>query len=76
MLHLISAPTAHEEFHKAVYDLASCFLADKQFSRCVELLERYELTDLNLKYRVLTGKALLAAHNVNACIKLLMSDPT
>ena len=76
VVHLISAPAAHEEFHKAVYDLAACFLADKQNARCVELLERYELTDLNLKFRILTGKALLRSNNIQACIKLLMPDPT
>lgn len=59
----------------AFYDLAYCFLLNGEHLRCVELLENNELVYSSLKFRILTGKALLSAGNTQACIRVLEKDP-
>jgi hypothetical protein len=60
---------------QAVYDLGYCYLLNKEYLRCVELIEKQELVYHNLKFRLLVGQALLKARNVSACIKVLEKDP-
>lgn len=47
----------------AFYDLAYCYLLNGEFLRCVELLENNELVYSSLKFRIITGQALLKAGN-------------
>ena len=61
---------------QAVYDLGYCYLLNKEYLRCVELLEKQDLVYFNLKFRLLVAQALLKAGKVSACIKVLEKDPT
>jgi hypothetical protein len=40
ILHLISTKQEND-FIRAVYDLAKCYLLNKEYLRCIELLEKY-----------------------------------
>ena len=40
ILHLIS-PKQESDFVRSVYDLANCYLLNKEYLRCIELLEKY-----------------------------------
>jgi len=60
----------------AFYDLAYCYLLNGEFLRCVELLENNELVYSSLKFRIITGQALLKAGNTQACIRVLEKDPS
>jgi hypothetical protein len=56
---------------RACYDLAHCYLLNKEHLRCVSLIEKYELVFHSEKFRIMTAQALLQAGNVNACINVL-----
>lgn len=42
VVHLESA-RGGEVFVRAVYDLAHCYMMNKEYLRCVQLIEKYEL---------------------------------
>jgi hypothetical protein len=48
-------------------------LLNKEFLRCVELVVKYELSTQDLKFRLLTARALLSSNNIKDCIGLLES---
>jgi len=43
LLHLSLTRGGGESFIKAVYDLAHCYLMNKENLRCVQLIEKYEM---------------------------------
>jgi hypothetical protein len=47
---------------------------NKEYLRCVQLVEKYELAFHNEKFRILTAQALFNAGNINACINVLEKD--
>lgn len=68
--------TMSETFQQAIYQLAYCYLMNKEYLRCVELLEKYDLVYQTLKFRLLTAQALFNSNNTQACIKVLEKEPT
>ena len=70
LLHLQSSRRT-EPFVKAVYDLGHCYLMNKEYLRCVQLIEKYELAFHSEQFRILTSQALYQAGNLNACISVL-----
>lgn len=75
IMHLIS--TRHDgEFQRALYDLAHCYLLNKQHVRCVEVLQKYEKQACNLQFRLLTGKAYLLTNKTQEAIRILEREPS
>jgi Anaphase-promoting complex, cyclosome, subunit 3 len=73
ILHLITSRQA-EDFVKAVYDLANCYLLNKEYLRCIELLEKYAKQQFSLKFKLLAARAYLHSKNVQACLSILDSE--
>jgi hypothetical protein len=46
-------------------------MLNKEFLRCVQLIEKYELAFHSEKFRILTAQALFQSGNINACINVL-----
>lgn len=63
ILHLISSKQEND-FVKAVYDLANCYLLNKNYLRCIELLEKYAKQQFSLKFKLIAARAHLNANNV------------
>ena len=54
-----------------MYDLAHCYLMNKENLRCVQLIEKYEMAFHSEQFRIMTAQALFQAANLNACISVL-----
>ena len=72
-MHLISGQGG-PDFQQAVYDNANCFLVNKEYRRCIEMLEKFEMQSLNLKFRNLAGRALLLDSKTQQCIRLMAAE--
>lgn len=59
---------------KAVYDLANCYFLNKEYLRCVQLIEKFELAFHSEKFRIIIAQALYESKNINACINVLHKD--
>ena len=68
---------------RAVYDLANAYFLNKEYMRCVQLIEKQSssinrvCTNQNLyseKFRILTAQAFLKANNIEACINVLEKE--
>jgi hypothetical protein len=46
-------------------------MMNKEYQRCVQLIEKYELAFHSEQFRILTAQALFFAGNLNACINVL-----
>jgi hypothetical protein len=67
VLHLIR-PSDAITMAQAVFDLANCYLLNKEHLRCIELLEKYSKHHFGLKFKLIAARAYLNAKNVQACI--------
>jgi hypothetical protein len=54
-----------------LYDLAYCLYQNKEYFRCVNLIQKYNMTYYNLKYLNLFGQALLACEDYEGVINFL-----
>jgi len=72
-----------DQFIKAVYDLANTYFLNKEYMRCVQLVEKHAVsiarmcTYQNLyseKFRILTAQALLKANKIEAWISVLEKE--
>ena len=63
VLHLITSKQ-ESDFVRAVYDLANCYLLNKEYLRCIELLEKYAKQQHSLKFKLIAARAQLNANNI------------
>ena len=54
-----------------LFDLAQCLYLNKEYFRCVNLIQKYNMSYYNLKYLNLLGQALLACEDYEAVITYL-----
>jgi hypothetical protein len=45
------------QFDQSVFDLASAFMLNKEFMRCINIVEKYELVYRHEKFRILVAQA-------------------
>lgn len=57
-----------------LFDLAQCFYLNKEYYRCVNLIQKYNLTYYNLKFLNLLGQALMSCEDYEAVITYLDKD--
>jgi anaphase-promoting complex subunit 6 len=57
-----------------LYDLARCFYLNKEYYRCVNLIQKYNMTYYNLKFLNLLGQALTACEDYESVISYLDKD--
>jgi tetratricopeptide (TPR) repeat protein len=57
-----------------LYDLAQCLYFHKEYYRCVNLIQKYNMSYYSLKYLNLLGMALLACEDYEAVITYLDKD--
>jgi len=53
-------------------------MMNKEYLRCVQLIEKYELAFHSEQFRILTAQSLFSSGNINACISVLeknLSNP-
>ena len=55
LLHLSMSRGGADQFIKAVYDLAHCYLMNKENLRCVQLIEKYEMAFHSEQFRIITA---------------------
>lgn len=48
---------AHNQYIQSIYTLAFCFLQNREYSRCVNIVEKHDLVYSHEKFRVLVGQA-------------------
>jgi hypothetical protein len=67
-----------EQYIKAVYDLANAYFMNKEYVRCVKLIESrgVHVSDALTyqKFRILTAQAYLKSNNIESCIAILEKD--
>ena len=63
ILHLITSKN-EGDFTQAVYDLATCYLLNKENLRCIELLDKYSKQQFSLVFKLLSARAHLNSNNV------------
>ena len=54
ILHILQA-RGSDRYVAAVYDLAHCYMLNKEYLRCVQLIEKYELAFHDERFRILTA---------------------
>lgn len=57
-----------------LYDLARCFYLNKEYYRCVNLIQKYNMTYYNMKFLNLLGQALIASEDFESVITYLERD--
>jgi hypothetical protein len=57
-----------------LYDLAHCFYLNKEYYRCVNLIQKYNMTYYNMKFLNLLGEALIACEDYESVITYLEKD--
>jgi hypothetical protein len=57
-----------------VYDLATCYLLNKENLRCIELLDKYAKQQFSLVFKLLAARAHLNSNNVPQCLRILETD--
>jgi anaphase-promoting complex subunit 6 len=57
-----------------LYDLAHCFYMNKEFYRCVNVIQKYNVTYYSLKFLNLLGQALLACEDYEGVITYLEKE--
>jgi hypothetical protein len=57
-----------------LFDLAKCFHLNKEYYRCVNLIQKYNMTYYNIKFLNLLGQSLIACEDFEAVINYLEKD--
>lgn len=58
-----------------IYDLAHCLYLNKEYSRCVNLIQKYNMTYYNLNFLILLGEALFNCEDYESLISFLEKEP-
>lgn len=58
-----------------IFELAKCLFLNKEYSRCVNLIQKYSLTYYNLNFLLLLGQALYACEDYDSVISFLEKEP-
>jgi tetratricopeptide (TPR) repeat protein len=57
-------------------DLAQCYYYNKEYSRCVNIIQKYNMINSNIKFTILLGQALLACEDYESVISYLDKSET
>lgn len=57
-----------------LYELSHCFYLNKEYFRCVNLIQKYNMTYYNLKFLNLLGQALMSCEDYDSVITYLDKD--
>ena len=57
-----------------IYDLAYCLYLNKEYSRCVNLIQKYNMPYYNLKFLILLGEALFSCEDYEGVITFLEKE--
>ena len=58
-----------------IYTLAKCFFLNKEYSRCVNLIQKYNVIYYNINFLILYGQALFNCDDYDSVILYLEKDP-
>ena len=64
-----------ENVSENIYDLAHCLYLNNEYSRCVNLIQKYNMTYYNLNFLILLGQALFKCEDFESLISILEKDP-
>lgn len=59
------------QLHEQLYDFANCLFLNKEYYRCVNLIQKYSMTYFNIKFLNLLGQALFASEDYESVIQYL-----
>jgi len=59
------------QLHEQLYNLANSLFLNKEFFRCVNLIQKYNMTYFNIKFLNLLGQALFASEDYESVIQYL-----
>ena len=58
-----------------IFTLAKCLYLNKEYSRCVNLIQKYNMVYFNLNFLILIGQALYNCEDYESLISFLEKDP-
>ena len=61
----------HNQYIQSIYNLAYCFMLNKEYMRCINVIEKNDLIYSNEKFRVLTGQAYICSGRIAEAISVL-----
>jgi len=69
--------TSHDlnSIYENIYLLAKCLFLNKEYSRCVNLIQKYNVVYYNLNFLILYGQALFNCDDYDSVILYLEKDP-
>ena len=69
--------TTHDlnSIYENIYLLAKCLFLNKEYSRCVNLIQKYNVVYYNLNFLILYGQALFNCDDYDSVILYLEKDP-
>ncbi len=59
------------QLNEQLYNFANCLYLNKEYFRCVNLIQKYNMTYYNIKFLILLGQALFASEDYESLIQFL-----